>query len=303
MELHGLRSFIAVAETLSFPQAAQRLRITSPVLQRRLSGLEEHLGCSLLRRSAARVTLTAAGQVFLTRARELLLAAELAAGEVKAAAQAAADRVHFGHHGALWAGLYAPAIRRFLKRFPGAELQSVEGTPSELIRGLRRGEIDIALLGPVDIALQIEFASRALAAVPAVLALPAKSALARKPRHRLADLAEATWIGWDERHFPGRKRLLLDAAARAGFTPKLRAEANGAAAVLAHVAAGEGIGYMLPFSRRLPHSGVVFAELESPAAIQFEVNAVWRNDAESVRRLETLAELLAATPLAKARAR
>ena len=86
IELRHLRAFVAVAEELNFGRAAERLYISQPALSRQIRGLEQLVGCELLRRSTHSVELTLAGEALLDRARPLLrdvdeaVAAALAVG-------------------------------------------------------------------------------------------------------------------------------------------------------------------------------------------------------------------------------
>ena len=70
--LEQLRGFVAVADELHFGRAAARLKMTQPPLSRQIQKLERVVGAQLLERDNRRVTLTAAGQVFLVEARRLL---------------------------------------------------------------------------------------------------------------------------------------------------------------------------------------------------------------------------------------
>src|SRR5918998_2904183 len=72
IELRHLRAFVAVAEELNFGRAADRLHLSQSALSRQVRGLEQLLGCDLLRRSTHRVELTVAGEALLDRARKLL---------------------------------------------------------------------------------------------------------------------------------------------------------------------------------------------------------------------------------------
>lgn len=72
IELRHLRAFVAVAEELNFGRAAERLYVSQPALSRQIRGLEQLVGCELLRRSTHRVELTLAGEALLDRARKLL---------------------------------------------------------------------------------------------------------------------------------------------------------------------------------------------------------------------------------------
>jgi acetyl esterase/lipase len=86
VELRHLRAFVAVAEELNFGRAAERLYVSQPALSRQIQGLEQLVGCELLRRSTHSVELTLAGEALLDRSRRLLrdvdeaVAAALAVG-------------------------------------------------------------------------------------------------------------------------------------------------------------------------------------------------------------------------------
>ena len=66
-EFGQLRAFIAVAETLSFSQAAARLGVSASALSQVVRGLEDRVGTRLLNRTTRSVSLTAAGAALLER--------------------------------------------------------------------------------------------------------------------------------------------------------------------------------------------------------------------------------------------
>lgn len=78
IELRHLRTFVAVAEELSFGRAAERLFITQPAVSRQIRSLEQLVGCQLLRRTTRTVELTLAGEALLERARRLLVEVDAA---------------------------------------------------------------------------------------------------------------------------------------------------------------------------------------------------------------------------------
>ena len=87
MELEQLRAFVAVAECGSFSQGAKRLYTSHSSASRAVAALEEELGLRLLERDNRVLGLTAAGEVLLEEARQILAAAETAARRVRAAGE------------------------------------------------------------------------------------------------------------------------------------------------------------------------------------------------------------------------
>ena len=69
IDLRQMRYFVALAETLHFARAAERLHISQPPLTRQIAALERQLGVRLLERNSRRAKLTHAGQRFLEDAR------------------------------------------------------------------------------------------------------------------------------------------------------------------------------------------------------------------------------------------
>jgi DNA-binding transcriptional LysR family regulator len=88
VSLAQIRYFVAVAEEQHVTRAAQRLRIAQPPLTRAIRSLEDEIGTPLFTRMPRGVRLLPAGEVFLTRAREILRAVDDAVREVRRATPA-----------------------------------------------------------------------------------------------------------------------------------------------------------------------------------------------------------------------
>lgn len=293
MELRHLRYFVEVAEKLSFSRAAVSLRVTQPALSRQIRDLEQEFGCSLLRRgSNVRTELTPEGSRLLKRARALLAEADAVEREMKQRT----GKLRIGHYGTLWLNYFTPALRRFAKTHPDIGLQPVDGMPGDLPELLRRGEIDVALIGLMTGKLARDFHSRRVAALPALLAMSSADPRAKKRKIRLGNLTDAEWVSWDEKAFPGRKQLLLDACRAAGFRPKIVHETDSIASLFARVATGGGIGHVLPMSSQLPHEGVVFVRTDPPDSMVFEMHILWRHDEPRTKIIAALLTELAAPP-------
>ncbi len=287
MELRHLRYFVAVAETLNFSRAAVRMQVTQPALSRQIRDLEHELGCTLLRRGAnARTELTPEGRQLLIGAREVLAAAE----RIVAEARSASARLRLGHYGAIWLDYFAAGLQRFTRRHPDVVLQPVELTPGSLPEALRRGDVEVALLGQTDVTLRREFATALAASVPAQIILPAGHPLAKRRRLRLEELRGSDWVTWDEKDFPGRKQLLVEACRAAGFRPRVTHHTDSLASMLVRVSTSSEVGHSVPMAARSRPPGVVFTDTEPRDAMVFEMHVGWLKNAP---RAALIADLVA----------
>ncbi|WP_030383030.1 MULTISPECIES: LysR family transcriptional regulator [unclassified Streptomyces] len=119
LDLRLIRYFVAVAEHLHFGRAAARLHLTQPSLSRQIHRLEHQLGARLLDRTPQGNTLTAAGEVFLPRARALLRSADQTVAVTRAAAEP--SRIVVGYTRGL---IVTPAVRTLRRRHPDADVQT-----------------------------------------------------------------------------------------------------------------------------------------------------------------------------------
>jgi DNA-binding transcriptional LysR family regulator len=76
MEMHQVRYFLAVADTLNFTRAAERCHVSQPALTRAIQQLEEEMGGLLLRRERKLTHLTDFGRLIEPHLRQLSADAE-----------------------------------------------------------------------------------------------------------------------------------------------------------------------------------------------------------------------------------
>ncbi|MFJ6902751.1 LysR family transcriptional regulator [Streptomyces griseoluteus] len=119
MDLKAVRTFVAVADTGQFQEAAALLAVTQQAVSKRIAALERDLGVRLFTRTARGAEPTLDGRAFLPHARALLLAGERAAASVRPGRRALRVDV-IGPR-------VAPAVllRGFHEAHPGVELDVV----------------------------------------------------------------------------------------------------------------------------------------------------------------------------------
>ena len=72
VQLRHFRYFLALAETLNFHKAAEKLFISQPSLSQQISQFEDIIGVQLVERSHKGIQLTDAGKLMQQRAQHLL---------------------------------------------------------------------------------------------------------------------------------------------------------------------------------------------------------------------------------------
>jgi DNA-binding transcriptional LysR family regulator len=131
MDRSDLELVLAVQAQGSLARAAQALRLTPPVVTKRLAALEAQLGVRLFQRTTRRVSPTTEGHALCERARDILQGFAAAENELREQQSQPAGPIRlvssFGF-GRLWVG---PALREFQERHPGVqiELQLTEQLP------------------------------------------------------------------------------------------------------------------------------------------------------------------------------
>jgi DNA-binding transcriptional LysR family regulator len=234
-----LKVFREVVHRGSLSAAAEALSFTQPAVSRQIAALEREAGAQLLERTPRGIRLTEAGRVLLGHAEAILDRMATARAQVESVARVAGGRLRIGAFQTANATIVPRAIAAFARAHPGVELSLVEAVTHEAVARLRTGEVDLAVVAhfaDLDVA-DVEVVD--LVDDELLVALPAMHALAHKPRLRLRDLRDETWI---EAAAGGPRPTLLTAAARAhGFEPRIRFAAEQWLSKQGLVAAGVGV--------------------------------------------------------------
>ena len=139
-----LKSFVAVAETGSFSQAATIVGRTQSAVSLQIKKLEDLLHCPLFDRSCRKIALTEEGEIFLAYARRIIelqweAYTRLNEPKIKGAIRFGAPE-DFATH-------YLPGIlASFAKHHPHAQLNVKCDLTLNLLSDFRKGELDIILV-------------------------------------------------------------------------------------------------------------------------------------------------------------
>ncbi|MFD5518562.1 LysR family transcriptional regulator [Streptomyces sp. NPDC127066] len=198
VSLVALRVFREVAERGTLTAAAGALGYTQSAVSRQIASLERAARAPLLERRRDGVRLTAAGHVVLRRAVTVLDQIDATAREL-AGLPAEAGTVRLGWFASAGAVLLPRAVAALRRSHPAITVTTREGSTPALVRALRAGTLDLALLASAPPFRPLDGESpaltvRTLGERSLRLAVPAAHPLAAADSVDIADLRGQRWI-------------------------------------------------------------------------------------------------------------
>jgi DNA-binding transcriptional LysR family regulator len=165
----------------------------------------------------------------------------------------------------------------------------IDLSPGEQIAALRRGELDVVMLGNINAAVGREFFVRRIKTLSVVVALPETHALATNDDVALADLRGEMFVGADPDDIPGFNSWIIQLCRRAGFRPKIVENADSLTHTLSLLVAENAVTLLPSLVEKLKVPGVAFRPLRSPA-VKWDLQVAWQRGkiAEPVRELVDL---------------
>jgi DNA-binding transcriptional LysR family regulator len=236
VDLRHLVALEIVARERSFARAAAQLGYTQSAVSQQIAALERAAGAQLLERPRGRgiVEPTEAGALLLRHAERIVASLRAAEADLRALASGTVGSLRVGTFQSVGITVLPPLLSRYRAAWPGVEVTLIEsGSPSELVGGVERGELDLTFWslplpdGPFEILeLMLD---------PHVLLVPRGSPLASRDRRvSLRELVELPLIGF-------RHPLAYDAEAHLrarGITPRFIFRSDESATIQGLVASG-----------------------------------------------------------------
>ncbi|CCH19484.1 LysR family transcriptional regulator [Micromonospora lupini] len=226
---------------------AQAHAYTPSAVSQQLAALQREAGTRLLERTGRRVGLTSTATALVQHTEVILAALEAADATVAAARTGLRGRVRIGAFPSAVRTLLPAALVGLARDHPALDLMISELDPVGMPAALRSRRLDVALLHDYDIAPtppDPALDSTALLEETVFLAVPSDAAIGNiAAGHASPDpisgARDAQWIIGS----PGTlcHSVALHACQLAGFTPAVRHHADDFTAMLALVAAGQGV--------------------------------------------------------------
>ena len=239
-DLIDLQLFIAVAETRSITNGAERVHLALASASERIKGLEAALGVSLLVRGRRGVELTAAGESLLDHARIVIHNVEALRGDLAEFAKGMKATVRLLANTSGISEYLPKALAAFLGQHPHISIDVEERESGEIAHAIVTGAAELGLAAEHALPVTIEripFSEDRL-----VLVAPREGELTGRRQIDFREVVERDFVGLItssalHAHVTGH-------AARLGARLRFRARMNNFDAIGQMVAAGIGVAVM-----------------------------------------------------------
>ena len=175
-------------------RAAAAMSISQPAATKLLQQLEEVLGVDLFKRLARGMEPTAAGEVLIRYARQMLSDFGFVRDEIRALRSGLRGTLRVGSVPGAVPGLLAPALVHYKQLHPRVAVSVVVDTSDVMLAQLGRGEVDLVLGRLTEGSHDDEFASLPLLGEAQVVVVRAGHPLLQADAVSLRDLVQWPWI-------------------------------------------------------------------------------------------------------------
>lgn len=210
MTVKQLRAFLAVAQSLSFAQACERLHLSQSALSLTIKALEDNFGGRLFSRTTRQVALTPEGEALLPLAMRLLVDWDNAEDELRQRFTLQQGRVTIAAMPSFACNLLPPILQSFIQRHPRLSVTVNDVLNESVLEMVRDGKVELGIAFDSVPATQLTFKPLYIDRFVAVV--PADSPLAEHEHLEWRTLLEQPFIALQR---PSSVRLMLEQHLRA----------------------------------------------------------------------------------------
>lgn len=145
MDVKQLKYFVAVAESLSFTEAAKSLYVAQSAVSQQIAQLEKKMGIPLFDRNRRSVKLTPAGRVLYAQAHNLLKRFDEVEDATRNAYLGLQGLINIGYIGYGDQKLLPAILRTFRNKYPHVSINLNRYNQGEMIKALNEDELDLVL--------------------------------------------------------------------------------------------------------------------------------------------------------------
>ena len=261
-----LRYFVEIADSGSFSAAAERLFVAQSALSRQIKELETQLQTPLFERTARQPRLTAAGEAFYPRARNLLSELLKASEMTTQIGNGQLGTLRLSHSSTVpMSGPLLQGISNWLERCPGVSMDIAKLSSEAQLEEIADGRLDVGLLRLPVLRQRDGVRVVPLYSEQLLLAVPPNHPLANSSTPiELEQLKDEAFISIPHPQRGGLSYLSAELCMRAGFFPKAARVMSRKTTQLQLIQAGFGIALLPKSMQDISPASVRFLPLADP---------------------------------------
>jgi LysR family cyn operon transcriptional activator len=286
MELRHLRYFDAVAETLNFTRAAERLHVTQSTLSHQIKQLEEELGTPLFDRSGKHVRMTEAGEVLRSHMTPALEQIDLGLQALRAPGETITGSIRLGTTPSFNTRMVPQCVATLLNNYPGIQVTVEELAAGTILKRVRSGHLDMAVSYPPGDGSDLWFEPLYNEELRLVVGM--NHPLARRRRVRMVELHNVRMVLLTAGFLT--RKLVDDCFQQAGAKPLVVAQMNSVAPMIEVIRQTDLAGILTETA--VAHTaGLRTVPLEDPTPIRTP-GLLWQKGAVRAPVLKHFAEII-----------
>lgn len=261
-----LRYFVEIVDSGSFSAAAERLLVAQSALSRQIKALETQLQTPLFERTARQPHLTAAGEAFYPRARNLLNELLKTSEMTTQVGNGQLGTLRLSHSSTVpMSGPLLRGISTWLERCQGVSMDIVKLSSEVQLEEIADGRLEVGLLRLPVLRQREGVRVMPLYSEQLLLAVPPNHALARSNTPvELAQLKDEAFISIPHPQRGGLSYLSAELCMRAGFFPKAARVMSRKTTQLQLIQAGFGIALLPKSMQDIAPATLHFLPLADP---------------------------------------
>jgi LysR family transcriptional regulator, low CO2-responsive transcriptional regulator len=291
MDFDQLNTFLEVARQSSFSRAAERCFRSQPAISAQIRALEEEIGARLFDRSGGKVSLTAAGKVFLAYAESTMEERRKIIATLGDMDRVPRGQIVVGANEGSCLHVLPEVFSDFKEQYPKVNVSINRMERGRILEAVIANAVDFGVVSmPVeDSRLKVVVIHRD------------ELVLITAPDHLLAKTRPSSGAATleDISHYPlllpkvGRTREMIEEAfQKRRLKPQVSMELDSSELLKRFVAAGVGVGFIARSNVRSDVKAKVLAELRvADANIARDLALVYRKDKELSRATQTFIEI------------
>ncbi len=272
LEIRHFQYFLALAETLHYRKAAERLFISQSALSQQIARLETILGQTLFIRTNRKVNLSRAGELFQKEAALIINQLQHSMERWQLGIKGGEGILRIGFVGSAMQVYLPPIIKKFSAAYPLIKFYLHDLSNKDQLAALEKRQLDIGFMRAKNLPRTME--SISVFKENFSLVLPANHPITRDNFRDMSQLAEESYILFPNERSQMYYQQIINLCGDYGFSPQLSHQSIHGPTIFKLVESGLGIS-IVPNSLRDEYNyNIRFIELTNIPQ-QTELFAVW----------------------------